>query len=119
MKQDHPGFPTCAELADACERLLSEGRALELDFTGMSFLVRNGVELVARLKSRGAAVAGCSPFVEQQLTSGLEAGELARDFDAAGRARRIPGTMHDGAKGGRQARTLFPRDHLGSRLYLG
>jgi ABC-type transporter Mla MlaB component len=64
--------PWVAELSNACERLLGEGRPLELDFTDVSFVDSNGVALIARLASRGIAVAGCSPFVEEQLKSGAD-----------------------------------------------
>ena len=64
--------PCVAELSSACENLPGKGRALELDFAGVSFVDPNRVALISGLKSRGIALAGCSPFVEHQLTSESE-----------------------------------------------
>jgi hypothetical protein len=62
--------PWVAELRGVCEGLLGEGRLLELNFAEVSFVDANGVSLIALLRSRGVSVAGCSPFIEEQLKSG-------------------------------------------------
>ncbi len=61
--------PWVGELRQICEQLLSEGRALKLDLADVSFADASGVVALSRLKSRGATITNCSPFVEEQLKS--------------------------------------------------
>jgi ABC-type transporter Mla MlaB component len=63
--------PWVAELRQICDQLLTGGRALKLDLTDVSFADADGVSALANLKSRGAVVANCSPFVEEQLKSAV------------------------------------------------
>jgi anti-anti-sigma regulatory factor len=63
--------PWVAELRTACERVLGEGRALELNLAEVSFLDPAGVALLANVRERGVPLLACSPFVAEQLkTSG-------------------------------------------------
>jgi len=59
--------PWVAELRQVCDKLLTEGRALELDLADVTFADAGGVSALSALKSRGVAVTNCSPFVEEQL----------------------------------------------------
>jgi ABC-type transporter Mla MlaB component len=61
--------PWVAELRQICDQLLTGGRALKLDLTDVSFADADGVSALSNLKSRGAVVTNCSPFVEEQLKS--------------------------------------------------
>ena len=54
-------------LRETCERVLGEGRALTLDLADVSLIERPGVALLADLASRGAALAHCSPFQEEEI----------------------------------------------------
>ncbi len=58
------------ELHRTCEPVLGEGGTLYLDLEDVSFVDKEGVIELTRLKSRGAAVMRCSPFVTEQLKSG-------------------------------------------------
>ena len=59
--------PWVAELGMACERILGEGQALELDLAVVSFLDPAGVSLLANIRSQGFRLVGCSPFIAEQL----------------------------------------------------
>jgi ABC-type transporter Mla MlaB component len=59
--------PWVAEVRTACERFLSEHRALQLDLAEVSFTDENGTAAIAALKSRGVTLANCSRFVAEQL----------------------------------------------------
>lgn len=59
--------PWVAEVLNACERFLSEHRALKLDLADVSFLDRIGTAAISSLKSRGVSLENCSPFVVEQL----------------------------------------------------
>ena len=61
--------PWVGELRHFCETLLTEGRALKLDLTDVSFADAGGVAELSSLRSRGVTIANCSPFVEEQLKS--------------------------------------------------
>ena len=69
--------PWVGELRQVCETLLTERRGLKLDLTNVSFADADGVAALSSLKSRGVTFANCSPFVEEQLKSGL--GETAAE----------------------------------------
>ena len=61
--------PWVGELRQVCETLLSEGRALKLDLTDVTFADASGVVVLSTFKSRGVTFTNCSPFVEEQLKS--------------------------------------------------
>jgi ABC-type transporter Mla MlaB component len=59
--------PWVGELRKACEKTLGEGRHVELDLAGVSFVDASGVVLLTHFESRGVALIACSPFVTEQL----------------------------------------------------
>ena len=63
--------PWVGELRLICESLLSNGRALNLDLSDVSYADGEGVELLANLKSRGVMLANGSPFVAEQLKNSV------------------------------------------------
>jgi ABC-type transporter Mla MlaB component len=63
--------PWVAELRQVCEQLLTDRKALKLDLTDVTFADASGVSVLSSLKSRGAIVTNCSPFVEEQLKNSI------------------------------------------------
>lgn len=63
--------PWVTELQKACELVLGEGRALDLNLAEVSFLDRAGVALLRSLETTGVGLAECSPFVLEELKAGL------------------------------------------------
>lgn len=59
--------PWVEELRRSCEEVLSTGGRLSIDLSNVSFVDRNGVELLRSLKNRDMALLTCSPFVREQL----------------------------------------------------
>jgi anti-anti-sigma regulatory factor len=59
--------PWVDEVRRACEPLLTNGHALTLDFSRVSFVDRAGVALCRRLKQGRATLQNCSPFVKEQI----------------------------------------------------
>ncbi len=59
--------PWVEELRRSCEEVLATGGRLGLDLSNVSFVDRNGVELLRSLKNRDMALLTCSPFVHEQL----------------------------------------------------
>jgi ABC-type transporter Mla MlaB component len=59
--------PWVSELWKACEKVLGEGQALELNLADVSFLDLAGVTLLTQVQARGVELTGCSPFVAEQL----------------------------------------------------
>lgn len=59
--------PWVYEVRKACGKIIGEGRKLELDLTDVSFVDAAGVALLAHFRSRGVALADCSPFLKEQL----------------------------------------------------
>jgi len=59
--------PWVTELRKACEEVLGNGEALELNLAEVSFLDSTGVVLLTNVRSRGVELADCSPFVTEQL----------------------------------------------------
>jgi anti-anti-sigma regulatory factor len=55
------------ELSRSCERILGIGGTLSVDLSEVSFVDRDGVELLQRLRARDVALVNCSPFVAEQL----------------------------------------------------
>ena len=61
--------PWVGELRQACETLLTEGRALKLDLADVTFADADGVAALTAFKTRGVTLKNCSPFVDEQLRS--------------------------------------------------
>ena len=61
--------PWVSELRQVCETLLTEGRALKLDLTAVTFADADGVAVLTGFKTRGVTLKNCSPFVDEQLRS--------------------------------------------------
>ena len=59
--------PWVAELERVCTALLSGGRDVKIDLARVSFVARDGAELLCRLCECGAALENCSPLVAEQL----------------------------------------------------
>ncbi len=59
--------PWVDEVRRTCEPFLGNGHTLTLDFSGVSFVARDGVALCRRLKQGRATFTNCSPFVKEQL----------------------------------------------------
>ena len=55
------------ELEVACERILSQGRALRLHVAEVAFLDAGGLALLCSLRAQGVQLLNCSPFLETQL----------------------------------------------------
>jgi hypothetical protein len=59
--------PWVDELRLACKEALGSGASLTLDLGTLSFVDRDGVELLRSLASGKAEIINCSPFVAEQL----------------------------------------------------
>ncbi len=59
--------PWVEELRRSCEAILSAGDKLILDLSEVSFLDRDGIDLVRSLTNRNVALLNCSRFVVEQL----------------------------------------------------
>lgn len=59
--------PWVEELRQICELALGEGRPLRLDLADVSYADGDGITALTDIKSRGAELNNCSPFVELQL----------------------------------------------------
>jgi len=59
--------PWVTEVWKACEKVLGDGHALELNLAEVSFLDRAGASLLTKMHARGVELADCSPFVKEQL----------------------------------------------------
>jgi anti-anti-sigma regulatory factor len=59
--------PWVDELSRSCERALAIGGALSVDLAQVSFVDREGVQFLKRLRARNVALVNCSPFVAEQL----------------------------------------------------
>jgi ABC-type transporter Mla MlaB component len=66
--------PWVGELLRVCETLLTDGLALKLDLTDVTFADANGVALLSSFKTRGMTLKNCSPFVDEQLRSNRQPG---------------------------------------------
>lgn len=64
--------PWVAELLEACEKVLGEGRRLALDLAEVSFLDPAGAVLLGKVRSRGVQLLQCSPFLKEQLKGTFE-----------------------------------------------
>jgi ABC-type transporter Mla MlaB component len=61
-----------AEIQAQCETRLKREALFCLDLSEVTYVDREGVALFLNLKSRGVALHGCSPFLEEELKMGLE-----------------------------------------------
>ena len=61
--------PWVDELNRSCERILAIGGTLSIDLGQVSFVDRDGVQFLKRLRARDVALVNCSPFVAEQLKS--------------------------------------------------
>lgn len=61
--------PWVDELSRSCERVLGIGGALTVDLGQVSFVDRDGVQFLKRLRARDVALVNCSPFITEQLKS--------------------------------------------------
>lgn len=59
--------PWVQELKLACEAVLAQGDAMQIDCRGVSFVDAAGIALLRGLQARGAALVNCSPFIRLQL----------------------------------------------------
>jgi len=59
--------PWVDELSRSCESVLRIGGALTVDLGQVSFVDRDGVQFLKRLRARDVALVNCSPFVAEQL----------------------------------------------------
>jgi len=59
--------PWVQELDRVCEPILARGGGLSLDLSGVSFVSRDGVELLWRLRDRHTRLLNCSRFLAEQL----------------------------------------------------
>ena len=59
--------PWVGELARICEPLLGGTRPLTLDLAAVSFVGREGVALLARLRHDGVTLRNCSRLIDEQL----------------------------------------------------
>jgi hypothetical protein len=59
--------PWVEELHRVCEPILARGAGLSLDLSSVSFISREGVALLRRLRDRQTRLVNCSRFVAEQL----------------------------------------------------
>ena len=59
--------PWVQELDRVCEPILARGAGLSLDLSRVSFVSRDGAELLWRLRDRHTRLLNCSRFVAEQL----------------------------------------------------
>jgi anti-anti-sigma regulatory factor len=59
--------PWVKELEKACHHALTEGMAVNLDLSEVSYVDRLGLVLLLALKRRAFSFEGCSPFVAEEL----------------------------------------------------
>ena len=59
--------PWVDELKIACEQSLARKQTIKLDLAEVTYLDRNGVELLRKFKNQNIRLERCSPFVTQEL----------------------------------------------------
>jgi anti-anti-sigma regulatory factor len=59
--------PWVNELKDYCEIVRREGRQLSLEMAEVSFADRAGIALLRDLEGSGVELAGCPPFISEEL----------------------------------------------------
>jgi ABC-type transporter Mla MlaB component len=62
--------PWVEELSNACQPLLDRNEPLKLDLADVSYVDREGIALLLRLKGHKVILESCTPFVAQELTQG-------------------------------------------------
>lgn len=65
--------PWVDELRGACEGICRNGHSLTLDLGEVTFADRQGVALLVDLRLRRVHLLSCSPFLQAQLNSALDA----------------------------------------------
>ena len=65
--EGHLGGPWVDELRRSCDRVLSHGRQLTLDLSGVSFIAHDGVGLLRALKVVNVELRNCSAFIALQI----------------------------------------------------
>ena len=65
--------PWVGELERVCAPILASGVGLLLDLSGVSFLSREGVLLLCRMRDRQVPLLNCSAFVMEQIKALEEA----------------------------------------------
>jgi len=70
--------PWVDELKRSCEDVLIAGAKLSIDLSDVSFVDRDGVELLQSLRSRHVELVNCSSFVTEQLKGWAVEGGGAR-----------------------------------------
>ena len=63
--------PWVNQLREICEALLAQEQRVTLDFTDVIYADRSGVSLLVNLRGRGVELANCSPFLDEELKSGV------------------------------------------------
>lgn len=56
-----------AALEEECRRVLREPKRLILDFAGVTFIGRDGVAVLGKMRGERVQLANCSPFVRELL----------------------------------------------------
>jgi hypothetical protein len=62
--------PWIVELERLCTPLVRRGTPLNLDLRGVSFVGRDGVQLLCNLREQRVTIGDCSTFVLEQLKAG-------------------------------------------------
>ena len=65
--EGHLVGPWVEELQLSCDQVLRESKRLTLDLTAVSFVDRDGLVLLRKLKRCEVAITNCSAFVAHQL----------------------------------------------------
>src|SRR5262249_59957233 len=64
--------PWVGELGRVCDAMLATGARLVLDLTSVTFVGREGVRLLWRLRDQHVSVFNCSGFVAEQLKASTD-----------------------------------------------
>lgn len=62
--------PWVEELGNTCQTLLDRQEGIKLDLAEVTFVDREGISLLLKLKRRRVVLESCTPFIEQELTQG-------------------------------------------------
>jgi ABC-type transporter Mla MlaB component len=63
--------PWVEQLRETCEGLIAQQKRVQLDFTDVAFADRRGVALLMNLQIRGVTLLNCSPFLAEELRTGV------------------------------------------------
>lgn len=58
------------EIETACDKALSDGIALAIDMSEVTFVERHTIRLFSELQNRKIDLVNCSPFLSEQLSEG-------------------------------------------------